>query len=366
MTAGGLPAAVAIAGGLVVAVALFVPFVAVTYRREGAFGLEDLVSLVAVPVYGLALWTYTLLPLPSRDDLTCRQAQTHVLAAVDAVRANGTGSLAALAHNPALLQLALNVVLFVPLGLILRWRLQRGLAVTLVVGFAVSLLIELTQLTGIWGVYPCAYRLFDVDDLITNTTGAALGWLVATVVAPRHDPHRWRAPEMTFGRRVVAMASDALVIVLGALVVSMVWRAWQLEVRDVAPNAVDTTVQAWVGWGAPTLVQAVAVVATGRTIGEAVVEVGTRRRGRATLPARVVKLAVGVGAFTALAAWPTAWSLPALVAYAALSLSAAATTRDHRGLANAAAGLDAELRGTGRSPPVRWNGRRWCRRPRRG
>ena len=218
MSAGGLPAAVAIAGGLVLAVALFVPFAAVTYRREGALGVGDLAALVAVPVYGLALWTYTLLPLPDRDDLTCRPAQTHVLAAVDDVRANGTATLAELAHNPALLQVVLNVALFVPLGVLLRWRWRRGLPTAVVVGFAVSLLIELTQLTGIWGVYPCAYRLFDVDDLIANTAGAALGWLVATAVAPHRHAERRAVPRMTFGRRLVAMVSDGLVVVLGAFV----------------------------------------------------------------------------------------------------------------------------------------------------
>lgn len=346
MTAGGLPAAVAIAGGLVLAVALFVPFAAVTYRREGALGVGDLAALVAVPVYGLALWTYTLLPLPDRDDLTCRHAQTHVLAAVDDVRANGTATLAELAHNPALLQVVLNVALFVPLGVLLRWRWRRGLPTAVVVGFAVSLLVELTQLTGIWGVYPCAYRLFDVDDLIVNTAGAALGWLVATAVAPHRHAERRAVPRMTFGRRLVAMVSDGLVVVLGAFVVSLAWRAWQLEVRNVSPRAVDTTSQAWMAWGVLGLVQAATVLTTGRTVGEAVVELGTGRRGRITLAARALKLAVGVGAFTALAAWPEVWALAALPAFVALTVVAAAVTRDHRGLANAVAGLDPVLTDT--------------------
>ena len=46
-------------------------------------------------------------------------------------------------------------------------------------GFLVSLSIELLQLSGLLFIYPRPYRLFDVDDLITNTLGAALGYLVA-------------------------------------------------------------------------------------------------------------------------------------------------------------------------------------------
>ncbi len=33
-----------------------------------------------------------------------------------------------------------------------------------------------------WGIYECAYRLADVDDLITNTLGALIGALIAPLV----------------------------------------------------------------------------------------------------------------------------------------------------------------------------------------
>ncbi|SEP93215.1 VanZ like family protein [Lentzea xinjiangensis] len=69
-------------------------------------------------------------------------------------------------------QMTLNVLLFVPLGAMLMcWgRLTAGRAA--LTGGGVSLLIEGSQL--LW-----ANRIFDVDDLITNTTGTALGWLGA-------------------------------------------------------------------------------------------------------------------------------------------------------------------------------------------
>jgi glycopeptide antibiotics resistance protein len=44
------------------------------------------------------------------------------------------------------------------------------------------LAVELTQLTGIWGLYPCPYRQFDVDDLILNTTGVVIGFALARVL----------------------------------------------------------------------------------------------------------------------------------------------------------------------------------------
>lgn len=47
-----------------------------------------------------------------------------------------------------------------------------------VVGLAAlgSLTIEISQLTGVFGLYPCAVRQFDVDDLILNIGGVALGY----------------------------------------------------------------------------------------------------------------------------------------------------------------------------------------------
>lgn len=47
-------------------------------------------------------------------------------------------------------------------------------------GVALTLCVELTQLTGIWGFYPCAYRQFNVDDLLMNALGVVAGaWIVS-------------------------------------------------------------------------------------------------------------------------------------------------------------------------------------------
>lgn len=72
-------------------------------------------------------------------------------------------------------QMALNVLLFAPLGFFGKrlWHLRPMRTVAL--GFAVSLGIETAQLTA-------GHRIFDVDDLMTNTAGAAAGWLAAAAV----------------------------------------------------------------------------------------------------------------------------------------------------------------------------------------
>lgn len=352
MSSQSLAAIVAIAGGIALAAVLFIPMAAVRYRRIGRLALSDVATLVAVTIYGLALWTYTLLPLPGDDDFTCKEPITRLTEIADGVRAHDHSTVLELARNPMVLQVVLNVVLFVPLGFLLRARLKRGVVVAALAGLGVSLLIEVTQYTGIWGVYRCAYRYFDVGDLVANPTGAVAGSILAAIVVGRR-PEGARAvePELTAGRRLVSLVSDLLVMfVLGSIIV-IGWRAWLLGVRHVPVSEIDPGTQALVQWGVPLALQAVAVLGFGRTVGEVVVQVRTRaRRVWWTVPGRLVKLATGVGALAALGAWNTPGSGWVLLALVGLHPLAAVFTRDGRGLSNTLAGLDVELTGTATEP----------------
>nr|WP_291793302.1 VanZ family protein [Brevibacterium sp.] len=178
-----LSAAVAIGVGILIAVALFVPFVYANYRRRGHLTLLRTLLWTAFLIYAMALWTYTLLPLPDPAQIRCAPAQLTPFQFLADIRTFDTSGPRALLHNPAVLQVAFNILLFLPLGILLRWLWGRGIIWSTVLGFAVSLCIETTQLTGLWGLYPCAYRLFDVDDLMANTVGALLGGVLAAAFA---------------------------------------------------------------------------------------------------------------------------------------------------------------------------------------
>lgn len=79
----------------------------------------------------------------------------------------------------AVLQILLNMIFFLPLGVFLRSFWGRKLLSSTVIIFACSLSVELLQLTHILGILPCQYRLFDVDDLIVNTIGGVAGYTLA-------------------------------------------------------------------------------------------------------------------------------------------------------------------------------------------
>lgn len=69
----------------------------------------------------------------------------------------------------------LNIVMFVPLGFLVPmiWNRMKNAPYVILTGASISLLIESSQLLS--------YRGTDVDDLILNTFGAAIGFLIYKV-----------------------------------------------------------------------------------------------------------------------------------------------------------------------------------------
>lgn len=337
-------ALIATALGTLVAIALLIPVAAYEYRRDGRLGPGDLAILLSGAVYGLALWTYTLLPIPADDTYACVGRQTEPLATIRAIGFRDSDGAMGLVRDPAFLQVALNVLLFVPLGFYVRKLLGRGVVVATVLGFGISLLIETTQTTGVWHLFDCAYRRFDVDDLIVNTLGAAAGSLLAALVVRRRRGEIVLPTSISYGRRLVGMVCDVLfVVLLGAVVVVAYKGAFHYGLAS-SYSDIDDRVRTWLQWGVPAAVEAGLVLFAGRTFGELVVSVRAVARRRALTPAsRVVKLAVGVGPFLALGVLMPAWSTWALLGYAVVSVLAALPTREHRGLSHVVAGMDLEV-----------------------
>lgn len=153
-------------------------------------------------LYVAGLLIFTLLPLPS-DPVAACAAIIHwdnftpfgsFVAVADQFRDGESlrGTLYALS-------ILLNIALFVPLGALAEttWRIRRmrrapegapadgsrlarsiphrRVLAWVVIGCAVSCLIELTQYTGLFGIVPCTYRVVDIDDVIMNTLGTYAG-----------------------------------------------------------------------------------------------------------------------------------------------------------------------------------------------
>lgn len=200
--------------------ALLLPMAAVHYRRYGRLEPRRALVLYAFLAYAAIAISLVFLPFPDPVKVCTGVQQTtqftpfQFLSDIQAELAkhNRSGLLAGLTSK-SMLSFAFNIALFAPLGVFLRRAFGKGLGTTAAAGFGVSMAFELTQLTGNWGLYPCAYRLFDVDDLIANTGGTLLGFALAplVIVLPKLAPAVPVFPD-TVGvpRKLAALAVDLL------------------------------------------------------------------------------------------------------------------------------------------------------------
>lgn len=104
----------------------------------------------------------------------------------------------------------------IPFGIYLHYYFKCSLKKTVLLTFLLSLFFELTQLSGLYFIYPRGYRLFDVDDLILNTLGGFIGFFIASLLL-KFLPNRKEIDEkalslgtkVTFFKRMTAFFLDA-------------------------------------------------------------------------------------------------------------------------------------------------------------
>nr|WP_233614254.1 VanZ family protein [Leucobacter edaphi] len=341
---------------MIVGVVLFVPFVAASYRRRGTLSAGRVLLWIAALVYFWAIWTYTLLPLPEPGSFDCVPPNFDL----GTLAADLRTALAAQGNplrTPQFLQLALNVLLFLPLGFFVRVLGGRGILVAGITGLLVSTLIETTQLTGAWGIYPCAYRMFDVVDIVTNTSGALIGSLFALIV-----PRAWRRTgalpgaslprPVTRGRRFLGMISDGLAFALVQFTVNIGAVLAATNLMTLSP-AETTRAGELAGIGSvafASLLWVVVILSTGRSIGDLAVQL-RYAGGRLPQPlARIMRALGGVTGYAILGALPAPGGLFALL-FAGFSLVLLLTTRNGRGLPGLVSGQELrdsrESRGSG-------------------
>ncbi|MBG7588466.1 VanZ family protein [Rothia sp. BD8] len=221
------PLWIGLGAGTLLFLAVLIPLLVWQYRRYGHPPLRRIIGSLAVSLYAAGLFAYTMLPLPEPGSLDCSGGSAIQLVPfhfLQDIRTQTAGlSTTGMLTSRVTLQVVFNVVLFLPWGMLVRGFFKRSWLTATVTGFLGSLLIESSQYTGLWFLYPCAYRLADVDDLIANTTGALIG----AVVAPLFLAWMPSSAELAATRRVPRPVT--------------VWRRWFAMLLD------------WLGIGVVTL-----------------------------------------------------------------------------------------------------------------
>ncbi|MFD1907202.1 VanZ family protein [Paenibacillus rhizoplanae] len=162
------------------------PLLIVQYRRHGYINKIRALVLYLLLLYLLNAFFLVLLPLPdsrhnaapsgSMLQFVPLQFIQDIMHNTQLTRSDPSSYLKVLGGRRIFLLAAFNVVLTVPFGMFLGYYFRTRWVVCIILSFALSLLFEITQITGIYGFFDHPYRIFDVDDMITNTLGGMIGF----------------------------------------------------------------------------------------------------------------------------------------------------------------------------------------------
>ena len=221
-------ALVSVMVGLGISSVLFFPILIWHYRRYGRPDITRLFWTVAGFIYVSALIAFTIFPIPDFDQGYCATHATEPVYNILRVPAEAyelfqKHGLAHLFEAWLFWETALNILLFVPLGFLVRRVFEYPRLSVLAVALGTSIFIEATQITGNWGIAECPYRVADITDLVTNTSGAALGIALEALVPRflqkreelRRTRHQPRA--VTRRRRLLGMILDTGYLIVGFL-----------------------------------------------------------------------------------------------------------------------------------------------------
>ncbi|MEV6876297.1 VanZ family protein [Amycolatopsis sp. NPDC051128] len=165
---------------------VLVPQLITQLARHGGLRPRGIATTAAVLFYGCMTLAVVFLPLPGPGARRLSQTvQPHPFQWITDIHSELLKHAEPLSRwfmTQAFQQACLNVLLFVPLGVFARILWRRGLTGTALIGFAASLLIEITQVTANFGTAPHVYRIFDVNDLMNNAFGAGVGWVFGALL----------------------------------------------------------------------------------------------------------------------------------------------------------------------------------------
>lgn len=227
-----------------IAVHTAIPWLIYTYRKYGYFSFWSTFIILTFIFYALSAYFLVILPLPDvRDTCAMQSADTKYFQLIPfyfvyEIFSSGNinwlqpASYINIVRHSAFLPSLFNVFILLPLGVYVKYFFSKTMTLKrmVLIGFSVSLFFEITQITGLYGIYNCPYRLFDVDDLILNTLGAVIGFKIAPLILalfPSKDQPLEKA-EKVFRAGTVSAMPKLLAIVIDYYVVAFVWLIFSL------------------------------------------------------------------------------------------------------------------------------------------
>ena len=212
----------------IIAFLITIPYMIKQYHKYGSIPWLRTAIIYSFVLYLLTAWFMVILPLPKIEtvrEMTGPWAQLIPFSFIKDffnevhISLTNVSSWVTAVKNPAVYTVLFNFVLTLPLGVYLRYYFKRKWWEVLTMTFMLSLFFEVTQLSGLFGIYPRPYRLFDVDDLIVNTTGGMLGFLITPLfskILPSRealdDKAYMKGQKVSIPRRLIADLIDFVIV----------------------------------------------------------------------------------------------------------------------------------------------------------
>ncbi len=218
-----------------IAFLITLPYILYQYRKFGSIPFLRTLIVYSFVLYLMTIYFLVILPLPSKEALAkipIYHAQWIPFQFImDMIKTiDFSSGVMAFLKNPSVYTVLFNLAMFVPFGIYLRYYFKCSWGKTLLLSFFLSLFFELTQLTGLYFIYPRSYRLFDVDDLMINTLGGMIGFWISPLVSKLlpskeklDETSYQRGKEISFLRRLVAFLFDLCFSIVTMVVLSIVF-----------------------------------------------------------------------------------------------------------------------------------------------
>ena len=167
-----------------------IPYMIHQYHKYGSISAYRSIILYSFLLYLMTAYFLVILPLPSIETVSKMTTPSynlvpfHFISEIFSLSSFSVSDFATYfptLQNPAVYESLFNILLTIPFGLYLHYYFEFNFKKTVFYTFCLTLFFEITQLSGLYFIYPRGYRVFDVDDLILNTFGGILGYFIAFI-----------------------------------------------------------------------------------------------------------------------------------------------------------------------------------------
>ena len=212
-----------------IALLFSIPFVLHQYHKYGSINPFRVLIVYSFILYLITIYFLVILPLPNKEEVIYKPNMIKLIPfgfINDFIRESSfvindpTTYLKAIKES-CFYTVIFNIFMTIPFGMYLRYYFKCNFKKTLFISFILSLFFELTQVSGLYGLYPYPYRVFDVDDLIMNTLGGIIGYFIMGFVdnflptREKIDEDSLEAGEVVSGfRRITMFSLDCFLYIL--------------------------------------------------------------------------------------------------------------------------------------------------------